>query len=103
MIKKILLLFLIFVVLISPVCAEQVTMRVDCKHIIGVGTGTAPINYDDGNNVVYVISEREYSSYGNSYVKQEYPISYTDYCKVKIGDTVTLESPISRMGLFTII
>lgn len=96
-------LCLIFVVLIAPVCAEQVTMRVDSKHIIGVGTGIAPLDYDDGNNVVYVISEREYSSYGNSYVKQEYPVSYTDYCKVKIGDTVTLESPISRMGVFTII
>lgn len=91
MIKKLLFICLITVLLIGPVAAEQITMEVDSKRIEGMGTGHTPLD-DNFCNIVYVISEREKGSYAH-YIVQEYPITMKDYCKIKVGDIVTLESP----------
>lgn len=79
---------------IGTVNAEQVTMDVDSKHIIGMGNGNTPFDYDEWVNVVYVISER--NPVGEHYIIQEYPVSIHDYCKIKVGQKVTLEVPDSR-------
>ena len=83
MIKKLLFICLITVLLIGPVAAEQITMEVDSKRIEGMGTGHTPLD-DNFCNIVYVISEREKSSYAH-YIVQEYPITMKDYCKIKVG------------------
>ena len=98
--NKGLILILIIVLLsicIGAVNAEQVTMTVDSKHIVGVGSGNTPADLNGFCNVVYVISERS-SEIGSddAYIVQEYPVSLEDYAKIKIGDKVTLESPDSR-------
>ena len=97
MTKKTLILILTLMTLlfcIGTVNAEQVTMDVDSKHIIGMGNGNSPLDYDNWINVVYVISER--NSNGEHYIIQEYPVSIQDYCKIKVGQKVTLEVPDSR-------
>lgn len=97
--NKGLILILIIVLLsicIGAVNAEQVTMTVDSKHIVGVGSGNTPFDVDEFCNVVYVISERQMNGCTDKYILQEYPVSLDDYSKIKIGDKVTLESPGSR-------
>lgn len=106
MLNKGLILILIIVLLsicIGAVNAEQVTMTVDSKHIIGVGSGTTPFDIDGFCNVVYVISERQMNGGTDKYILQEYPVSLDDYVKIKIGDKVTLESPDSRTKVWKVI
>lgn len=79
----------------GAVNATQVTMDVDSKHIIGMGNGNDPFNYDKFINVVYVISERQDCA-TDRYIIQEYPVSIQDYCKIQIGQKVTLDVPDSR-------
>lgn len=94
--KIILILILILIVFcVGTVNATQVTMDVNSKHIIGMGCGNSPLDYDNFINVVYVISERQMGSY-DKYIIQEYPVSIQDYCKIQIGQKVTLEVPDSR-------
>lgn len=104
--NKGLILILIIVLLsmgIGAVNAEQVTMTVDSKHIIGTGSGTTPIDLNGFCNVVYVISERQMNGGTDKYIVQEYPVSLDDYSKIKIGDKVTLESPGSRTDFWKVI
>ena len=97
--KKRLVLFVSIIIIllsIGIVSATEVTMNVDSKHIIGMGNGNTPFDYDSWVNVVYVISEMKTDPYGNCYVLQEYPVSIQDYCKIQIGEKVTLDVPDSR-------
>ena len=82
--------------------AEQVTMTVDSKHLVGVGSGNTPFDVDEFCNVVYVISERQRNGGPDKYIVQEYPVSLDDYSKIKIGDKVTLESPRSRTDFWKV-
>ena len=82
--------------LVGAVNATQVTMNVDSKHIIGMGSGNKPFPPEKSINVVYVISERDHSGY-DQYIRQEYPVSIQDYYKVQIGQKVTLEIPDNRL------
>ena len=97
MTKRLILILTIITTLlcISTVNAEQVTIKVDSKHLIGMGNGNTPFNYDNWINVVYVISERNMNGH-NNYIVQEYPVSIQDYYKIKVGQRVTLEVPDSR-------
>lgn len=97
MTKRLILILTIITILlcIGTVNAEQVTIKVDSKHLIGMGNGNIPFDYDNWINVVYVVSERNMSGYDN-YIVQEYPVSIQDYCKIKVGQRVTLEVPDSR-------
>ena len=93
MIKKLFIIFLICVLFVMPVVAnEQVTIQVDSKHIEGYGTGNSPMEVDDYCRPMYLISDRSYNGYC-TYIVEEYPISYMDYFKIKTGQTVTLECP----------
>lgn len=96
MIKQLILILTVISILLctGAVNATQITMDVDSKHIIGVGNGNTPSDYDNWVNVVYVISERNPA--GEHYIIQEYPVSIQDYCKIQIGQKVTLEVPDSR-------
>lgn len=98
----ILLMGLLFLICISTVSAEEVTMRVDSKHIVGTGTGNTPLLPDEYCNVVYVVSEIS-GGYGGPYILQEYPVSLDDYCKIKIGDRITLEKPEYRTDSWKVI
>ena len=80
---------------IGSVCATEVTMKVDSKHIVGMGTGNAPLDDNNYANPMYVISEREKGTYTH-YIIQEYPVSMEDYVNIQVGQTVTLEIPDSR-------
>lgn len=94
--RLILILTMITIILcIGTVNAEQVTMKVDSKHIIGMGDGVSPFDNEACVNVVYVVSERNMVGHDN-YIVQEYPVSIQDYCKIKVGQKVTLEVPDSR-------
>ena len=97
MTKRLILILTIITILlcIGTVNAEQVTIKVDSKHLIGMGNGNIPLDYNNWINVVYVVSERNMSGYDN-YIVQEYPVSIQDYCKIKVGQRVTLEVPDSR-------
>jgi len=97
MTKRLILILTIITILlcIGTVNAEQVTIKVDSKHLIGMGNGNIPFDYDNWINVVYVVSERNMIGYDN-YIVQEYPVSIQDYCKIKVGQRVTLEVPDSR-------
>lgn len=95
--KIILILALISIILcIGTVNATQVTMDVHSKHIIGMGCGNSPMDYNHFINVVYVISERQMDGTIDKYIIQEYPVSIQDYCKIQIGQKVTLEVPDDR-------
>ena len=103
--KKIVLLFyLILVALfcIGTVCATEVTMRVDSKHIVGMGSGNAPIDLDEFADPIYVISERENGTSAH-YIIQEYPVDVEDYGNIQVGQTVTLEIPNSRTKVCKVI
>lgn len=78
-------------------------MRVDSKHIIGMGTGNTPFDLDGFINVVYVISERQMDGGTDKYIVQEYPVSIQDYSKIKIGQTVTLEVPDNRLDVWKVV
>ena len=95
--KRLVLILTIITILlcIETVNAEEITIKVDSKHLIGTGNGNTPLNYDDWINVVYVISERNMAGNDN-YIVQEYPVSIQDYYKIKIGQKVTLKVPDSR-------
>ena len=95
--KRLILILTIITILlcIGTVNAEQVTIKVDSKHLIGMGNGNIPWDYDDWINVVYVISERNMTGHDN-YIVQEYPVSIQDYYKIKKKKKVTLEVPDSR-------
>ena len=96
--KKIVLLFCLIIVAlfcIGTVCATEVTMRVDSKHIVGMGTGNAPLDDNNYANPMYVISERDQGTSAH-YIIQEYPVSMEDYVNIQVGQTVTLEIPDSR-------
>ena len=96
--KKIVLLFCLIIVAlfcIGTACATEVTMRVDSKHIVGMGTGNASLDDNNYANPMYVISEREKGTYAH-YIIQEYPVSMEDYVNIQVGQTVTLEIPDSR-------
>ena len=103
--KKIVLLFcLIIVVLfcIGTVCATEVTMRVDSKHIVGMGSGNTPFDIGGFVNPMYVISERENGTSAH-YIIQEYPVNIEDYVNIQVGQTVTLEIPDSRIKVCKVI
>ena len=103
--KKIVLLFcLIIVVLfcIGTVCATEVTMRVDSKHIVGMGSGNTPFDIEGFVNPMYVISERENGTSAH-YIIQEYPVNIEDYVNIQVGQTVTLEIPDSRIKVCKVI
>lgn len=103
--KRLILILTIIVILfcIGTVNATEVTMKVDSKHIIGSGLGNNPFDLESCINVVYVISEMKEDTCGNSYILQEYPISIQDYSKIKIGQTVTLEVPDSRLDVCKVV
>lgn len=103
--KRLILILAIIVIFlcIGAVNATEVTMRVDSKHIIGSGLGNNPFDLESCINVVYVISEMKEDNCGNSYVLQEYPVSIQDYSKIKIGQTVTLEVPNSRLDVCKVV
>ena len=102
--KRLILILTIIAILlcIGTVSATEVTMRVDSKHIIGSGLGNAPFDWERSINVVYVISERQIGGY-DKYIVQEYPVSIQDYSKIKIGQTVTLEVPDSRINVCKVV
>ena len=102
--KRLILILTIITILlcIGTVNAEQVTIKVDSKHLIGMGNGNTPFNYDDWINVVYVVSERNMTGHDN-YIVQEYPVSIQDYCKIKVGQRVTLEVPDSRTNVCKVV
>lgn len=103
--KKIVLLFclIIFALLcIGTVCATKVTMRVDSKHIVGMGSGNTPFDMDEFVNPMYVISERENGTSAH-YIIQEYPVNIKDYANIQVGQTVTLEIPDSRTKVCKVI
>ena len=105
-IKKLCLCLIFVFIFCSVVCmvsAEQVSMTVDSKHVVGVGSGDIPFDVDGFCNVVYVISERQMNGGMDKYILQEYPVSLDDYAKIKIGDKVTLESPDSRTKVWKVI
>lgn len=81
---------------IGSVCATEVTMKVDSKHIVGMGSGTDQLDIDEFINPMYVISERQMNGGADKYIVQEYPVTIQDYVKIQIGQTVTLEVPESR-------
>lgn len=104
--RKLLIVILILITLlfcIGTVNATEVTMNVDSKHIIGMGSGNTPFDIDSFVNVVYVLSEREMNSGTDKYIRQEYPVSLEDYCKVEIGKKVTLEVPDSRLDVCKVV
>ena len=105
MIKKLILILTIIAILlcIGTVNAEQVTMEVNSKHIIGSGLGNSPMDLEQCINVVYIISERQMNGGSDKYVIQEYPVSIQDYCKIKIGQKVTLEIPDTRLRVCKVI
>ena len=91
--KKIVLLFCLIIVAlfcIGTVCATEVTMRVDSKHIVGMGSGNTPFDMDEFANPMYVISERENGT-------------MEDYGNIQVGQTVTLEIPDSRTKVCKVI
>ena len=99
MTKKIVLLFCLIIVAlfcIGTVCATEVTMRVDSKHIVGMGSGNSPFDMDGFADPMYVISEREKGTSAH-YIIQEYPVNIKDYANIQVGQTVTLEIPDSRI------
>lgn len=102
--KRLILILTIIAILlyIGTVNATEVTMKVDSKHIVGSGLGNAPFDLNSCINVVYVISERAMGGYDN-YIVQEYPVSIQDYCKIKKGQTVTLEVPDSRLDVCKVV
>ena len=102
--KRLILILTISTILlfIGTVNATEVTMRVDSKHIIGSGLGTAPFDLENCINVVYMISERQIHG-TDQYIVQEYPVSVQDYSKIKIGQTVTLEVPDSRLDVCKVV
>lgn len=104
MTKRLILILTIITILlrIGTVNAEQVTIKVDSKHLIGMGNGNTPFNYDNWINVVYVVSERNMIGHDN-YIVQEYPVSIQDYFKIKVGQRVTLEVPGSRTNVCKVV
>ena len=103
--KKIVLLFCLIIVAlfcIGTVCATKVTMRVDSKHIVGIGSGNTPIDLDGFADPMYVISERENGTSAH-YIIQEYIVNIKDYANIQVGQTVTLEVPDSRTKVCKII
>lgn len=105
MIKQAVLILSIIIILlnIGTINAEQITMQVDSKHIIGSGLGNSPFDMNDCINVVYVISERQMNGGTDKYIIQEYPVSIEDYCKIKIGQKVTLEIPDTRLEVCKVV
>ena len=104
--KRLILILIITIVIflcVGTVNATEVTMSVDGKHLVGSGLGNVPFNMESCINVVYVISEMKEDNCGNSYVLQEYPVSIQDYSKIKIGQTVTLEVPDSRLNVCKVV
>ena len=103
--KRLILILTIIAILlcIGTVNATEVIMKVDSKHIVGCGLGNSPFDMDTCINVVYVISEMKEDTCGNSYVLQEYPVSIQDYCKIKTGQTVTLEVPDRRLDVCKVV
>ena len=98
MIKRLILILTAISILlcVGTVNATEITMDVDSKHIIGMGNGNTPWDYDNFINVVYVISERQMDCATDRYIIQEYPVSIQDYCRIQIRQKVTLEVPDSR-------
>lgn len=105
MIKQLILILTVISILLcmGTVNATQITMDVDSKHIIGMGNGNTPFDYDNFINVVYVISERQMDCATDRYIIQEYPVSIQDYCKIQIGQKVTLEVPDSRTDVCKVV
>lgn len=103
--KKVILLFCLIIAAlfcIGTVCATEVTMIVDSKHVVGIGTGSTPFDMGEFANPMYVISERDQGTAAH-YIRQEYPISMDDYAKIEIGQTVRLEMPDSRTEYWKVI
>lgn len=90
----------LLVLLIGTVCAEEVTIKVDTKRVEGMGSNVNPLF--DFINPMYVVSEREHVSSAN-YITQEYPILLEDYCKIHVGDTVTLKVPTDELEPFEVV
>ena len=79
--RKLLIICLIILLITLPVAsAHQHEIRVDEKKIVGTGLG-----------VVFVIGQHSVlCADGTAF--DEYIVSFTDYDKINIGDTVTLET-----------
>lgn len=105
MIKRLIFILTVISILlcVGTVNAAQITMDVDSKHIIGMGNGNVPFDSDNYINVVYVISERQMDCATDRYIIQEYPVSIQDYCKIQIGQKVTLEVPDTRTGVCKVV
>ena len=107
--KSSIFLVFLFLLLVLPVIvvAEEdtgtVTIHVDSKEVVGMGTGHTPFNDNVYCNVVYVLVEREMNGGYDKYVRQEYPVCMDDYCRVGIGDTVTLKKPQYRTDVWTVV
>lgn len=104
-IKRLILILTIITIFlcIGIVNATEVSMRVDSKHLIGSGLGNSPFDLESCINVVYVISERQMNGGTDKYIVQEYPVTIQDYSKIKIGQTVTLEVPDSRLEVCKVV
>ncbi len=102
--KRLILTLTIILILLcmGTVNATQTTMTVNSKHIMGSGLGNVPFDMENCINVVYVISERMNNG-PDKYIIQEYPVSIQDYCKIKVGQTVTLEIPDSRLEVCKVV
>lgn len=78
--KKILIILLIGLLLISPVFAASHTIVVKEKRIEGTGTG-----------IVYIVGQSHLLNQYNC-GWEEYVINADDYANINIGDEITLES-----------
>lgn len=102
--KLLLILTVIGILLcIGTVNATTVTIEVDSKHIVGSGLGNSPFDLESCINVVYVLSERQMNGGTDKYIRQEYPVSIQDYCRINIGQTVILEVPDSRLDVCKVV
>lgn len=96
------LLIILFVgfLCVGCVCGAEVSVDVDCKHVIGSGLGNVPFDLETCVNVVYVIGVVNES---NGCVVEEYPVSVEDYYKISIGDKVVLGVPDSRLRVCKVV
>ena len=104
-IKRLCLCLIFVFIFCSVVCmvsAEQVSMTVDSKHVVGVGSGNTPFDVDAFCNVVYVISERQMNGGMDKYILQEYPVSLDDYIDSRIDNKewlfVSSKAPYNKWG-----
>lgn len=103
--KRLILILTVIAIFLcaNTVNATEITMNVNSKHIIGTGFGNSPLDLEHQINVVYVISERQMNGGVDKYIVQEYPVSIQDYCKIQIGQKITLDVPDNRLDVCKVV